>query len=78
MFSETKISKGFQTIIPSKIRKKMNIQAGDRMKWKLTENTLTIEFNKEVTFEDIYGIIDENSELNAVQIKKRIQRGEKY
>ena len=78
MFSETKVSKGFQTVIPSKIRKKLNVQAGDCVKWSLHDNMVTIEFNKEVTFEDICGIIDDNSELNAVQIKKRIQRGEKY
>ncbi|MGZ7116749.1 MAG: AbrB/MazE/SpoVT family DNA-binding domain-containing protein [Methanobacterium sp.] len=74
MSSETKISKGFQTVVPSKIRKKFDIGPGDIIEWKPTKNGAEISFRKKVSFEDIAGII-EGPKTDAVELKKKVQRG---
>ena len=38
MIIETKISKGFQTVIPSNIRKMFKVSPGDIVEWKTDEN----------------------------------------
>lgn len=78
MYVKTKISQGYQIVVPSEIRKNLNLEPGDFITWRSTDNGIIIEPFKDVTFEDICGIIDDEDELNAVQIKKRIQEGEKY
>lgn len=77
MICETKISRGFQTVVPSEIRKKMGIGPTDIVKWKLNNDKITVEFRKEPTFEDICGIIDTDVRTDAVKLKKMAQRGEK-
>jgi len=76
MTSETKISKGFQTVVPSKIRKKFDVGPGDILEWKTTESGVEIRFRKKVTIEDIFGMVD-GPKTNAVELKKKVQRGEK-
>lgn len=76
MASETKISKGFQTVVPSDIRKKFDVGPGDIVEWKPTKNGAEVKFRKKVTIEDIFGIVD-GPETDAVKLKKKIQRGEK-
>ena len=77
MTSETKISKGFQTVVPSEIRKKFDVGPGDVLEWKPTKKGAEIRFRKKVSFEDILGMIDE-PETDAVELKKKVQRGEKH
>lgn len=76
MASETKISRGFQTVVPSEIRKKFDVGPGDVLEWKPTENGAEIKFRKKVSFDDILGMID-GPETDAVELKKKVQRGEK-
>ena len=78
MYVKTKISQGYQVVVPAKIRKNLNLKPGDEITWRSTENGIIIEPLKDVTFEDIYGLLDDDEKLNAVQIKKRIQEGVKY
>ncbi len=76
MTSETKISKGLQTVVPSEIRKKFDVGPGDIIEWKPTKKGAEIMFRKKVSFEDIAGIID-GPKTDAVKLKKKVQRGEK-
>lgn len=77
MICETKISKGFQTVVPSEIRKKIGIKPYDIVTWKVDNDKITVEFRKEVKFEDICGIIDTDVKTDAVILKKMVQKGEK-
>ncbi|MBU4536270.1 MAG: AbrB/MazE/SpoVT family DNA-binding domain-containing protein [Euryarchaeota archaeon] len=74
--SETKISKGFQTVVPAHIRKKFDVGPGGILEWKPTEKGAEIKFRKKVTIDDIYGICD-GPKTDAVALKKKVQRGEK-
>jgi len=76
MTLKTKISKGFQTVVSSDIRKKFGAGPGDILEWKPTEEGAEVRFRKKVTIDDIFGIVD-GPETNAVDLKKKLQRGEK-
>ena len=77
MLSETIISKGYQTVVPAKIRKAHNIIPGDVLEWKDTDKGIIVQPRKKVTFQDIFGLIKTEGVFDAVETKKRIQRGEK-
>ncbi|MBC2700495.1 MAG: AbrB/MazE/SpoVT family DNA-binding domain-containing protein [ANME-2 cluster archaeon] len=73
MLSETKVSKGYQTVVPSKIRKARNIIPGDILEWTDTKNGILVHPRKKRTLEDITGLI--KSEGDAVEAKKKVQMG---
>ncbi|HUV83621.1 MAG TPA: AbrB/MazE/SpoVT family DNA-binding domain-containing protein [archaeon] len=73
MNSETKISKGYQTVIPSKIRKAYNIKPGDILDWTETEKGILVQPRKKRTLQDITGLI--KTEGDAVESKKKVQKG---
>lgn len=77
MVTETKISKGFQTVVPSKIRKLFKVGPGDIVEWKTTKNNkVEIFFRKKVDINDVLGMVD-GPKTNAVELKKKMQKGEK-
>jgi len=76
MSCETKISKGFKTVVPSDVRKKFSIDPGDIVEWQITEEGVKLSFRKKVTIEDIFGMVD-GPKTDAVELKKKVQRGEK-
>ncbi len=77
MTSVTKISKGFQTVVPSDIRKKFDVGPGDIVEWKSTENGVEVRFRKKLSLRDIAGILETDERTDAVELKKRAQKGEK-
>jgi len=46
------------------------------MEWKSTKDGEEVKFRKKITFEDIYGIVN-GPGTDAVELKKKVQRGEK-
>jgi len=46
MVTETKISKGFQTVVPSNIRKMFKVGPGDIVEWKTNKNKIEFYFEK--------------------------------
>ncbi|WP_286475683.1 AbrB/MazE/SpoVT family DNA-binding domain-containing protein [Methanobacterium sp. CWC-01] len=76
MISQTKISNGFQTVVPARIRKRFHVGPGDIMEWILTEDGVELKFRKKVTMDDILGMVEE-PETDAVELKKKAQRGVK-
>ena len=78
MSLSTKIYKGFQTAIPSEIRKKLSLEVDDIIEWYLDESgTVNLEFRKKSNFEDIIGIGKTQHRTNAVKMKKKVAKGEK-
>lgn len=73
MLSETKISKGYQTVVPSKIRKTYEIMPGDILDWTDTEEGILVQPRKKRTLQDIIGLV--KTEGDAVESKKSIQKG---
>jgi bifunctional DNA-binding transcriptional regulator/antitoxin component of YhaV-PrlF toxin-antitoxin module len=73
MFDETVISKGYQTVVPAKIRRAHDILPGDVLEWIDTEKGIMVQPRKKRTLKDIIGIV--KGEGDAVESKKRIQKG---
>ncbi len=59
------------------IRKKFKLRSGDIIGWKSTKNDAEVKFRKKVTFDDICRIVD-RPETDAVELKKKVQRGERF
>jgi len=73
---ETKVYKGYQTIIPSEIRKKLGIKPEDKIVWNLNEDgAVNLNFKKQKTTKDLVGCISSKNKPNSVQLKKQSQRG---
>lgn len=73
MLSETVISKGYQTVVPAKIRKAHDIMPGDVLDWIDSEAGIIVHPRKKRTLNDIIGLV--KSEGDAVESKKRAQKG---
>lgn len=73
MLSETVISKGYQTVVPAKIRKAHRITPGDVLEWMDTEQGILVQPRKKRTLQDIVGIVKSGGD--AVESKKMIQKG---
>lgn len=73
MLSETVISKGYQTVVPAKIRKAHKIVPGDVLEWIDTEKGIIVHPRKKRTLKDIIGLV--KGEGDAVETKKRVQKG---
>ena len=67
------ISKGYQTVVPAKIRRAHDILPGDVLEWIDTEKGIMVQPRKKRTLKDIIGIV--KGEGDAVESKKRIQKG---
>ena len=73
MLSETVISKGYQTVVPAKIRKAHKIVPGDVLEWIDSEKGIIVQPRKKRTLKDIIGLV--KGEGDAVETKKRVQKG---
>jgi AbrB family looped-hinge helix DNA binding protein len=73
MLSETKISNGNSTVIPSEIRHRLDISPGDLLIWDLRQDKILVEHRKKVTLDDVTGIVSKGGD--AVAAKKKIQSG---
>lgn len=67
----SKIYNNNQTIIPSEIRKKHSLKAGDIIEWIEEDNgEIKIRFREKSKLRDIIGIINTEKQTNAVELKK--------
>lgn len=73
MLSETVISKGYQTVVPAKIRKTHKMMPGDVLEWTESEKGILVQVRKKRTLKDIIGIV--KTEGDAVESKKSLQKG---
>lgn len=72
--NKTKISKGFQTVVPSNIRKKFSVGPGDLIEWVVIDDGVELKFRKKVSLDEITNIV-KTPKTNAVELKKKAQRG---
>ena len=75
MLSKSKISKGYQTVVPSAVRDSYRVEPGDYLEWIPGEEGVTVRFRKRQRLRDLAGIGSRPSD--AVAVKKRVQRGGK-
>ncbi|MDR3223624.1 MAG: AbrB/MazE/SpoVT family DNA-binding domain-containing protein [Methanobrevibacter sp.] len=76
MISTTKMYDGYQTVIPSEIRKKLNINNNDILEWNTTKDgKAEITFRGKKSIKSIIGIAHSEKPTNAVELKKMVQKG---
>ncbi|MEM2481413.1 MAG: AbrB/MazE/SpoVT family DNA-binding domain-containing protein [Candidatus Hadarchaeales archaeon] len=73
---ETKISKGYQTVVPAKLRKAYGISPGDRTIWEEGKGEIKNQDQKEKELQEIIGMVSGREGMDAVELKKKAQRGE--
>ena len=73
MLSETVVSSKYQTVVPSKVRKKYEVVPGDVLEWEVKRDMIIIKIRKRVSIYDIKGAISVGGD--SVSDKKRVQRG---
>lgn len=73
----SKIYKGFQTIIPIKIRKEMDITLEDTLNWKIEDDVIVVKVKKQRPLNDLAQFaISLDEETDVVDLKKKSGRGE--
>ncbi len=77
MSTSTKVTDANQTQVPAELRHKFGIEPGDLVVWEETEDgEVRVRFRRKKTLWDIVGIAPGAGGGDAVEAKKRAQRGE--
>ena len=72
----TRISKGYQVVVPSELRKEYGVAEGDEVIWIASDHGVTTEFRKRPSIANIVGLGSSHERDSSVALKKRIQKGE--
>jgi len=75
IFIESKIMKHYQTVISRRIRGIRGIGIRDGLIWHAEKNKIIIEGEEIPTIGDIIGLGVAKQRTDAVELKKRVQRG---
>lgn len=74
----TKVYNNNQTSIPSKLRKRFNVEVNDIVEWIEDENDeIKVNFRKRSKLYDIVGITSSKKSSDDVKLQKKIDKGEK-
>jgi len=74
----TKLYNGFQTVVPSKIRKKLNLDLDYIVEWNISDdNKVEIEFRKKTDFLDLVGMVSSKDNTDSVKLQRKLRNGEK-
>jgi bifunctional DNA-binding transcriptional regulator/antitoxin component of YhaV-PrlF toxin-antitoxin module len=73
----TKVSQGYQVAVPAKLRKRYAVGVGDEVIWVLEGDEVKALFAKRPSLESIAAVgRSAGKKENAVELKKKVQRGE--
>lgn len=77
MVETSNLYKGFQTVVPSKIRKQLNLDLDYILEWNISENgKVEIEFRKKTSFMDLNGLVSSKKHMDSVKLQRKMRRGE--
>jgi bifunctional DNA-binding transcriptional regulator/antitoxin component of YhaV-PrlF toxin-antitoxin module len=76
MTTKTKLYKGFQTVVPIEVREKFDVDLDDILHWDIAENSVTIKFEKKITWDDVIGCVKIDKKTDAAKLKKKIELGD--
>lgn len=64
------IYKGFQTTIPSSIRKQLNINLEDTLDMRVENDEIIIKIEKQESLDEITDLFELEEETNSLELKK--------
>ena len=77
MVETSNLYKGFQTVVPSKIRKKLDLDLNHVLEWNINENgKVEVEFRRKRNFMDLNGLISSKKHKDSVKLQRKIRSGE--
>ncbi len=71
----TRISRGYQVVVPSEVRRKFDVGTGDEVIWVMDEGGVRTDFRKRPSIENLIGLGKSGKKESSVALKKVIQRG---
>lgn len=71
----TRVSRGYQVVVPSQIRKRYGVEVGDELVWVVDDQGVRTDFRKKPGLENILSLGNSGKKESAVVLKKKIQRG---
>jgi bifunctional DNA-binding transcriptional regulator/antitoxin component of YhaV-PrlF toxin-antitoxin module len=69
--SESRVSRGFLTVVPKGIRRAAAITVGDVLEWEMDEDRVVVRKRKRRTLSDVTGFVSRGG--NAVDSKREVQ-----
>lgn len=73
----SKVSPGYQVAVPAELRKKFGIGIADEVVWIVEDEQVRVDFKKKAALENIVSLGHSGKRgTSAVELKKRVQRGE--
>jgi bifunctional DNA-binding transcriptional regulator/antitoxin component of YhaV-PrlF toxin-antitoxin module len=72
----TKISKGFQVVVPAELRKRYDVSVGDEVLWEISKSGISVHLQRRPNLANITALGRSGKKSDAVELKKRIQKGE--
>jgi AbrB family looped-hinge helix DNA binding protein len=79
MIAKTNIYPKYQTTIPKEIRKKLELKENQVIEWNINEKgNVELKFREKHSFKDMAGIFKTKQKTDAVEIKKKVQKGESF
>ncbi len=72
----TRISKGFQVVVPAELRKQYKLGVGDEVVWGVGDRVVTTEFRKKPSLLNIVALGRSGTRGSSVELKKRTQKGD--
>ncbi len=72
----TRISKGYQIVVPSELRKRYDVSVGDEVLWEISNKGVSVQLHKKPSLANIVALGHSGKKASSVELKKRIQKGE--
>jgi AbrB family looped-hinge helix DNA binding protein len=71
----TRISKGYQVVVPSEIRRHYGISEGDEVLWIASDRGVTTVFRKRPSIVKILTLGGSGKKESSTALKKKVQKG---
>jgi bifunctional DNA-binding transcriptional regulator/antitoxin component of YhaV-PrlF toxin-antitoxin module len=72
----TRISKGFQVVVPSELRRRYEVSVGDDVLWEISKKGISVRLQKRPSLIGIIALGRSGTRSNSVKLKKSIQKGD--
>lgn len=73
----TRISRGYQVVVPAEVRHRHNLDVGDEVIWEMNGKAVVTEFRRKPSLFNIVALGRSGDKGGSAEKKKRVQGGER-